>query len=277
MPSCRSQAPAPRLQSGGNGASFQRRLVANLASTNNDSGTRVAAPYWVKIERKGDAFTGFISPDGVTWTQLGTAQTIAMGNPVYIGLAVTSHVAGAPANLHVRQRRHDGQRHSGRPVRRPGMTSASPAMTPLRSPCPSRMPTGAVAAVTHPNPRPRRSPSWDLLESSAQRLRRRGCQERREAHALGGRRHSLAAPASLPSPMSARFSLSSLPAAGAIDVTDADDLLIGEPNDGDWPAAELPAKVIDDLVTTKFLHFKGELSPPASSSPRPSAARWSRA
>ena len=41
-------------------------------------------------------------------------------------------------------------------------------------------------------------------------------------------------------------------------------LLIGEPNDGDWPAAELPVKVIDDLATTKFLHFKGEISPRAS-------------
>jgi hypothetical protein len=53
----------------------------------------IAAPYWVKVERKGNNFTGSISPDGKTWTQLGTAQTIVMTNPVLIGLAVTSHDA----------------------------------------------------------------------------------------------------------------------------------------------------------------------------------------
>jgi hypothetical protein len=78
----------------GNGASFQHRLVAAAASTNNDNtGAVVAAPYWVKLERKGNAFTGFISPDGATWTQLGTAQTVPMTGPVLIGLALCSHDA----------------------------------------------------------------------------------------------------------------------------------------------------------------------------------------
>jgi hypothetical protein len=78
----------------GNGASFQRRLTAAGASTNDDKAApAVAAPYWVKVERKGNSFTGSISPDGKTWTPLGTAQTITMTNPVLIGLAVTSHDA----------------------------------------------------------------------------------------------------------------------------------------------------------------------------------------
>ena len=78
----------------GNGASFQHRLTANGASTNNDNtGAVVAAPYWVKVERKGNSFTGSISPDGKTWTPLGTPQTIVMTNPVLIGLAVCSHDA----------------------------------------------------------------------------------------------------------------------------------------------------------------------------------------
>jgi len=78
----------------GNGASFQRRLAANGASTNNDNtGAVVAAPYWVKIERNGNNFSGSISPDGITWTQLGTAQTITMTGPVLIGLALCSHDA----------------------------------------------------------------------------------------------------------------------------------------------------------------------------------------
>ena len=78
----------------GNGASFQHRLTTAGASTNNDNTDAVvAAPYWVKIERKGNAFSGYISPDGMTWTQLGTAQTITMTGPVLIGLALCSHDA----------------------------------------------------------------------------------------------------------------------------------------------------------------------------------------
>lgn len=78
----------------GNGASFQRRLVASAASTNDDKpAPAINAPYWVKVERKGSSFSGYISPDGKTWTQLGTAQTINMTNPVYIGLALCSHDA----------------------------------------------------------------------------------------------------------------------------------------------------------------------------------------
>jgi len=77
----------------GNGASFQRRLMGAGDSTNNDATTLVAKPYWVKVERVGDKFSGYISPDGVTWTQLGEAQTIVMTGPVMIGLAVCSHDA----------------------------------------------------------------------------------------------------------------------------------------------------------------------------------------
>jgi hypothetical protein len=77
----------------GNGASFQRRLKAAGDSTNNDAAAAVAAPYWVKVERVGDNFSASISPDGVAWTPLGTAQTIPMAGPVLIGLAVCSHSA----------------------------------------------------------------------------------------------------------------------------------------------------------------------------------------
>ncbi|HPC96024.1 MAG TPA: hypothetical protein PLU87_13845, partial [Sedimentisphaerales bacterium] len=45
------------------------------------------------------------------------------------------------------------------------------------------------------------------------------------------------------------------------DVTGAGDTVQGVPNDADWPAAEHPALAIDDNVTTKFLHFKGETQP----------------
>ena len=50
----------------------------------------MAAPYWVKLVRSASTFTGYSSPDGVTWTLVGS-QTISMAANVYIGLPVTSH------------------------------------------------------------------------------------------------------------------------------------------------------------------------------------------
>jgi hypothetical protein len=68
--------------------------VADAASSNSDSTTVVAPPYWVKIERLGDSLSGSYSADGKTWRALGVSQVIAMNAPVYIGLCVTSHQGG---------------------------------------------------------------------------------------------------------------------------------------------------------------------------------------
>jgi len=78
---------------GGNGASFQYRGTTNGASSNADIGTVVAPPYWVRIDRSGATFTGFVSSDGKSWSQVGTT-VIPMTDPVLIGICVTSHEAG---------------------------------------------------------------------------------------------------------------------------------------------------------------------------------------
>jgi RHS repeat-associated protein len=46
-------------------------------------------PYWMRLARSGNTFTGYTSPDGVYWTQAGTAQ-ISMASNVDVGLAVDS-------------------------------------------------------------------------------------------------------------------------------------------------------------------------------------------
>jgi len=51
---------------------------------------KLKAPYWVRVVRTGNVFTGSYSKDGVTWTVLGT-KTITMGSNVLIGLAVCAH------------------------------------------------------------------------------------------------------------------------------------------------------------------------------------------
>src|SRR5262249_28761038 len=49
-----------------------------------------ALPYWVKLGRSGNSFTGFASANGVTWPQLGSPQIIPMAANVFIGLAANS-------------------------------------------------------------------------------------------------------------------------------------------------------------------------------------------
>jgi len=72
-----------------NGSEFSRRLTPGAFSTVTNVATG-AAPYWVKLVRSGNTFSGYISADGVTYTLLGT-DTISMASSVYIGLALTSH------------------------------------------------------------------------------------------------------------------------------------------------------------------------------------------
>lgn len=84
---------AMMLLSPSNGAAFQRRLTVGGTSTNNAK-SGFTAPGWVKLVRKGTTFTGYVSADSVTWTQVGSA-TIAMGQTLSVGLAVTSHTTAA--------------------------------------------------------------------------------------------------------------------------------------------------------------------------------------
>ncbi|MGZ0147752.1 alginate lyase family protein [Kribbella sp. WER1] len=52
-------------------------------------GYRLRRPYWVRLIRRGDRLTGLISPDGTTWTQVGSSR-VNLGRDVYAGLAVCS-------------------------------------------------------------------------------------------------------------------------------------------------------------------------------------------
>ena len=60
-------------------------------------GLLASLPYWVKVVRAGNSFTGYRSPDGVSWTQIGSSQTITMAQNVFVGLAVNSGSTSAVA------------------------------------------------------------------------------------------------------------------------------------------------------------------------------------
>jgi len=73
----------------GGGSAFQWRPTADNASRNTD-GPTVSIPFWVKLARAGDSFTGFVSSDGKNWQRVDTI-TVSMKKTIYVGLALSAH------------------------------------------------------------------------------------------------------------------------------------------------------------------------------------------
>jgi hypothetical protein len=134
----------------GNGASWQGRLTDNASSVNNDATSAVAPPYWVRIDRSGDTLTGFISEDGQNWTQNGDPRSIAMNDPVLIGLALTSHNAAQATSATFSNISTTGSVNGNWQVAEIGLTQPEGNMPePLYVAVEDT--SGAVAVVTHPD------------------------------------------------------------------------------------------------------------------------------
>jgi Pro-kumamolisin, activation domain len=71
---------------------FDDRPTTGGTTVSQNTSTGVTLPYWVKIVRSGNVFTGYASLDGANWSQIGTSQTVTMAQNVYVGLAVSSNV-----------------------------------------------------------------------------------------------------------------------------------------------------------------------------------------
>jgi len=88
----------------GGGMAFQCRSGSTGGSSYSAHGDPTAAPpYWVKLTREGNTFTGYSSEDGAEWVQQpdGTGgdmttnpMEIEMATDVFVGIFVTSHAAG---------------------------------------------------------------------------------------------------------------------------------------------------------------------------------------
>ena len=70
------------------GAIDYRATTGGTATSQTTSFTSSYFPFWVKIARAGNTFTGYVSSDGVNWTQIGTPETISMAQTIYAGFAV---------------------------------------------------------------------------------------------------------------------------------------------------------------------------------------------
>jgi len=73
----------------GNGVTFQDDFNSSTAA-----GSYTFPNAWLKLTRVGTTITAYTSPDGTTWTQVGTA-TVSLTDPVTIGLFNCAHNGSA--------------------------------------------------------------------------------------------------------------------------------------------------------------------------------------
>ncbi|MEA3176616.1 MAG: hypothetical protein QOI59_139 [Gammaproteobacteria bacterium] len=77
-----------------NPAIIEARVGTGASATSINTAQIKSPPYWVRLARAGNVFTGSISPDGAVWTTVGK-YTVSMVAQLRVGLAVTSHSNGA--------------------------------------------------------------------------------------------------------------------------------------------------------------------------------------
>ncbi len=72
----------------GSAATFTYRASTD-GNTQSGGSAFLNPPFWLELIRSGNTFSSLTSPDGVTWTAMGS-QTVTMAQNVYIGMAVSS-------------------------------------------------------------------------------------------------------------------------------------------------------------------------------------------
>ncbi len=81
----------------GNNVAFETRASNGTSSNYSVTVAAGGSPVWVRLLRSGvsnNQFSAYYSRDGVTWSQVGTTQTVTMATTALAGLAVTSHNQG---------------------------------------------------------------------------------------------------------------------------------------------------------------------------------------
>jgi hypothetical protein len=81
------------VMSSGNGGTLQYRPQTGGLTLQQNVIGGIAPPYWVKIVKSGNWYTGYVSPDGLEWTAMGDSVDVGFGEnvPVYAGIVLTSH------------------------------------------------------------------------------------------------------------------------------------------------------------------------------------------
>ena len=75
-----------------------RSAVGGGTATNGTTRDIFDAPVWLRIRRTGNAFFTDTSPDGVTWTNLGGSQGVAMASTIYVGMTASGANNARPSS-----------------------------------------------------------------------------------------------------------------------------------------------------------------------------------
>ena len=80
---------------------FMQYRTATGGSTGPGSGEQpgIAAPYWVRLIRQGNVVTGYISPNGTSWTQRGSVTFSSLPSTIYVGLAASNYSTSGLATV----------------------------------------------------------------------------------------------------------------------------------------------------------------------------------
>ncbi len=82
-------APSASFSTATNLTSFNYRPTSSVSVTAVTT-VGIAPAWWLRLTRSGNVFTAFDSPDGATWTQRGTPQTLSIATTAQVGLAFSS-------------------------------------------------------------------------------------------------------------------------------------------------------------------------------------------
>jgi YD repeat-containing protein len=80
-------------QVSGNATWFATRATIGATDTRT-SGSYLGAPFWAKLQRQGSNLSGYVSTDGLTWTQVGSTISLTMASNVFIGMMVSPEALG---------------------------------------------------------------------------------------------------------------------------------------------------------------------------------------
>ena len=242
------------------GTCFQWRATKAGGAAAGANGPGLDAPVWVRLVRTGDMFTGFTSTDGQTWTQQGDPLTLAMTDPVLVGLEYTSHVNATTFGTAVFTNVSTTGNVDATSANNVDVglgNSAQPIYVAVQDAA------GKVAVVDFGNSAATMLTDWTSWEIPLGAFV--GVDLANVAKLSVGVGNSLTPAAD----GTGVVNIDSVRVVSAVDVTQPGDEVHGIPESdvcgGDSsvnvsPCAELPANVIDNNPNTKYLNFKGNFN-----------------
>lgn len=243
----------------GGGGTFQWRATPDTDSAGNralEGVVDIDPGYYARLVREGNTFTGYFSVDGIEWQEEGTVD-INMVDPVLVGLAVTSHDAANTVLVQMSEISAVGDITGDVVVEAIGADMPSNDAAGLYVAVEDA--AGQVATIVNDDSAATQAvttQNWNIalaelagidLTNVAKITVGAGAPD---APAAGS--GTVNVTVSVGTPMSHNV---------MADVTSTDDVIVGVPDDGDWPGAETPNLCLDNDTATKFLHFKGETEP----------------